>query len=601
MARASLLYLRGLEYAGVRGRVRAADAWRVSQFGELRSREALKSRITSNSTFVRRQCVSRILEGAQGCVNTCNWNESGDLLVGSGDDTFLQVWHGPMFKETARVATGHTRNVFCAQFVPEAEGVSVVTAAMDGAVHLVNVDQEDVTVLYEGEGDFAMKLAFVPHCPGVVLSTHGNGLVHMIDIRSSSEPNPVLSLQKQALGVSFDPLNPTQFAVGAEDHLVRVFDIRALAEEDSDPKPVRVYSTPELLNRYGSYPGETSRVRRRVTASDVSFSGHGELLVNYSNSALTLFDCTSPTSGDTEERYGDIVYSNVIMTYGHRENSQTFLKEANFFLDEQYVVTGGDSGCVYGWHKTSGQLLLMAQADNTILNGVSPHPVLPLLATCGIDSNVKIFEALLEAGEVDDTDEVGERPRPDKFYAEPNPFAGNRFLAMMLGRMYDDSDVPGILVHDECVRLVQGMQDKKAEGNALFAQHDYRGALANYKFVLENMRTHATSKRLHETMMQLYCACLLNAAACHAKLGEWEDVTKLCTRVLNGDSTNVKALYRMSEAFLRRGLVREARECLRHLVAKAPSDPNIQRLSAEIACAPEQDPPASPPSSSPAS
>jgi WD40 repeat protein len=78
--------------------------------------------------------------------------------------------------------------------------------------------------------------------------------------------------------------------------------------------------------------------------------------------------------------------------HGH-DNRQTFLKEIAFFNDE-FVVTGSDCGHVYFWHiaSTDGAPINVVHADDAVVNGVKPHPHLPLIATCGIDSSVKILE-----------------------------------------------------------------------------------------------------------------------------------------------------------------------------------------------------------------
>lgn len=76
---------------------------------------------------------------------------------------------------------------------------------------------------------------------------------------------------------------------------------------------------------------------------------------------------------------------------GH-DNRQTFLKEIAFFNDD-YVVTGSDCGNVFVWDvgTTDGVPLNVVSADDTVVNGIAPHPYLPVLATCGIDSTVKIL------------------------------------------------------------------------------------------------------------------------------------------------------------------------------------------------------------------
>jgi WD repeat-containing protein 42A len=100
--------------------------------------------------------------------------------------------------------------------------------------------------------------------------------------------------------------------------------------------------------------------------------------------------------------------------YTGRRNVQTFLKEVAFFGEDSYVatgtqlsnisfvciikisctngITGSDCGHLFIWEKTTGKLVQLLKADKGVVNGVSPHPTLPILATCGLDSTTKIFE-----------------------------------------------------------------------------------------------------------------------------------------------------------------------------------------------------------------
>jgi hypothetical protein len=55
------------------------------------------------------------------------------------------------------------------------------------------------------------------------------------------------------------------------------------------------------------------------------------------------------------------------------------------------VATGGDCGGVFVWERRSGTLLRRAQADTVTVNVVAPHPWLPLLATSGINNDVKLW------------------------------------------------------------------------------------------------------------------------------------------------------------------------------------------------------------------
>ena len=74
----------------------------------------------------------------------------------------------------------------------------------------------------------------------------------------------------------------------------------------------------------------------------------------------------------------------------HR-NEQTDIKEAVFLgPDDALVACGSDDGRVFIYDAATGQCLRALQADEDVANCVRPHPWLPVLATSGIESTVKV-------------------------------------------------------------------------------------------------------------------------------------------------------------------------------------------------------------------
>ncbi|CRK89061.1 CLUMA_CG002533, isoform A [Clunio marinus] len=74
---------------------------------------------------------------------------------------------------------------------------------------------------------------------------------------------------------------------------------------------------------------------------------------------------------------------------GHR-NARTMIKEANFWGDD-FILSGSDCGHCFIWNRHNGELVNLLQADRHVVNCVQPHQSLPILATSGIDYNVKIW------------------------------------------------------------------------------------------------------------------------------------------------------------------------------------------------------------------
>uniref|UniRef100_A0A8C7LCF9 Uncharacterized protein n=1 Tax=Oncorhynchus kisutch TaxID=8019 RepID=A0A8C7LCF9_ONCKI len=77
---------------------------------------------------------------------------------------------------------------------------------------------------------------------------------------------------------------------------------------------------------------------------------------------------------------------------GHR-NSRTMC----CFWGDQFVLSGSDCGHIFIWDRETGEHLMLLEADQHVINCLQPHPYEPLLATSGIDSNVKIWSPMEES------------------------------------------------------------------------------------------------------------------------------------------------------------------------------------------------------------
>ncbi|KAL9061570.1 MAG: hypothetical protein Q9162_000102 [Coniocarpon cinnabarinum] len=79
--------------------------------------------------------------------------------------------------------------------------------------------------------------------------------------------------------------------------------------------------------------------------------------------------------------------------YEGAANART-VKDVNFYgLNDEYVVSGSDSGHLFIWDKASGELLNILEGDGEVVNVVQGHPYEPMLAVSGIDHSIKIFSS----------------------------------------------------------------------------------------------------------------------------------------------------------------------------------------------------------------
>jgi len=93
---------------------------------------------------------------------------------------------------------------------------------------------------------------------------------------------------------------------------------------------------------------------------------------------------------------------------GHR-NSRTMIKEANYWGDD-FILSGSDCGRIFVWDKHTGECVMLLQGDRHVVNCVQPHPYDPILATSGIDHNIKLWAPLsAEAADLSEVNNIIER------------------------------------------------------------------------------------------------------------------------------------------------------------------------------------------------
>ncbi|EEQ86412.1 hypothetical protein RJZ56_002798 [Blastomyces dermatitidis] len=74
------------------------------------------------------------------------------------------------------------------------------------------------------------------------------------------------------------------------------------------------------------------------------------------------------------------------------------IKDVNYFgLDDEYVVSGSDSGHVFIWDRKTSDLVNILEGDSDVVNVVQGHPYEPTLAVSGIDRTIKIFSPDIRA------------------------------------------------------------------------------------------------------------------------------------------------------------------------------------------------------------
>lgn len=179
--------------------------------------------------------ISSTLRQHRGCCNTARFNSDGTRLVTGGDDCQIALWDAWTSELLASMPTGHSANIFCAQFVPTSGDRQVATCAADGEVRLENLPkatesenaERGVRVLGEC-ARLVLKLSFVPESPDCLVTTQMDNTVRLYDTRTCSEQTTLLHLEtaQPTSEAVFSPQRSNLFAVATDDLYVSIYDLR---------------------------------------------------------------------------------------------------------------------------------------------------------------------------------------------------------------------------------------------------------------------------------------------------------------------------------------------------------------------------------------
>ncbi|WOL09724.1 DDB1- and CUL4-associated factor 8 isoform X2 [Canna indica] len=372
------------------------------------SPRAFAHRFGASEDLVMRFGIDRKLENHRGCVNTVSFNADGDILTSGSDDRKVILWDWASGNIKLSFYSGHSNNVFQARFMPYTDDQTMVTCAADGEVRQAQILQGGnvATTLLTKHGGRAHKLGVEPGCPHIFYSCGEDGLVHHIDLRTKTatklftcklDDGAVVGLN----AIAIDPRSPNVFAIAGLDKYARVYDMRKYKWNGSSDRshPTDYFCPQHLID--DNYVGITG----------LAFSDQSELLASYSDEFIYLFSkdqglgpnrdrefpkssinadagdgstSTSPPSPLGEDQIGPRVYK------GHC-NSDT-VKGVSFFGPNcEYVTSGSDCGRVFIWRKKDGKLLRAMEGDTSVVNCIEPHPYATVIATSGIDKDVKIW------------------------------------------------------------------------------------------------------------------------------------------------------------------------------------------------------------------
>ncbi|XWS55128.1 hypothetical protein CRYUN_Cryun10bG0148300 [Craigia yunnanensis] len=389
------------------------DVWQ-REVGELSTRKFAR-RLAASEDLVLRLDIYKKLEKHRGCVNTVSFNADGNILVSGSDDKRVILWDWETGHAKLAFQSGHVSNVFQAKIMPYTDDRSLVTCAADGQVRHAQILERGVEtrLLAEHQGR-AHKLAIEPGSPHIFYTCGEDGVVQHIDLRTAAATKlftchpiddsraymPVINLN----AIAIDPRNPNLFAVAGLDEYTRLYDIRKYKWDGSTDfgQPADYFCPPHLIG------GDD-----QVGITGLAFSDQSELLVSYNDEFIYLFTrdmglgsspiASSPFSSCSEASEMGLDHSAMSSSAmgadekaipqvykGHR-NCETVKGVSFFGPKSEYVVSGSDCGRIFIWKKKGGELLRVMEADKHVVNCIKSHPHTTVLASSGIEKDIKIW------------------------------------------------------------------------------------------------------------------------------------------------------------------------------------------------------------------
>ncbi|CAI9104766.1 OLC1v1003521C1 [Oldenlandia corymbosa var. corymbosa] len=395
------------------------NVWK-REVGELSTRNFAR-RFVASEDLVLRLGILRKLEKHTGCVNTISFNDDGNILVTGSDDKKVIFWDWESGNVKLSFHSGHYNNVFQAKIMPYSDDRSIITCAADGQVrHAQILESGKVeTKLLTKHQARAHKLAIEPGSPHIIYTCGEDGLVQHVDLRTQAATKLFTchSLRDRSFmsviylnAIAVDPRNPNLFSVAGADEFARLFDVRKYNWNGSPEfgQPVDFFCPTHLLGD------------EHISITGLAYSDQSELLVSYADESIYLFskymglgpnpelpsllssDSDSDRDGDAPDMGQDRLgvsspregETNVVagpqVFKGHL-NRET-VKGVNFFGPKcEYVMSGSDCGRIFIWKKRGGELIRVMEADKHIVNCIEAHPHITVLASSGIESDIKIW------------------------------------------------------------------------------------------------------------------------------------------------------------------------------------------------------------------
>ncbi|MBA0614299.1 hypothetical protein Godav_014612 [Gossypium davidsonii] len=308
------------------------DVWQ-REVGEISARNFVK-RLAASEDLVLRLDIYKKLDKHQGCVNTVSFNADGNVLVSGSDDTQVILWDWETGHTKLSFRSGHLNDVLQAKFMPYTDDRSLVICAADGEVNFlfrINLLLESCPIMRKF-GCNADNMHRGCLADKAVSSMEEHNFNAALSCYCSLSFLLVYTRVINLNAITIDPRNPNLFALGGSDEYSRLYDLRKYKSDGSTDfgLPFDRFCPRHLINiGLEQNPVPSSSSSACSEASEIE---------------LAAMDADPQ------------VYK------GHR-NCQT----------------------------KGGELVRVMEADKHVVNCIESHPHTTVLASCGIEHDIKIW------------------------------------------------------------------------------------------------------------------------------------------------------------------------------------------------------------------
>ncbi|XP_050562053.1 DDB1- and CUL4-associated factor 8 isoform X5 [Spodoptera frugiperda] len=329
----------------------------------------------------------------RGCVNSINFHPEGQLLASGSDDTNVVLWDWARNKPLSTIKTGHKSNVFQSKFLflNAKSQVNIVTCARDGQVRLLQSHPSGGANAARrklcSHSRAAHKLHVSAYEPHIVISAGEDGLVMQCDVRAE-HPSRLFQVKDRSVviplySVCGHPIETRDLIVAGRDKYVRLYDRR------KSNKPLAFYCPASFSENSGTVRRKVRLSMMHLTCAVYNHNGT-EILGSYNDEDIYLFDVKKDVFDKTNTSERETVgYTH---RYSGHRNSATFKGVSFYGPRSEYVVSGSDCSYIYIWDKKTESIVQWLVGDlSGVVNCVESHPKCPVLATSGLDKDVKIW------------------------------------------------------------------------------------------------------------------------------------------------------------------------------------------------------------------